>query len=63
MCGYEMNCEPRVTADGKYAAQVDVMKLGFSSEAAFRSLGQFDAETEAVAYAKKFSEEWLSRYA
>lgn len=63
MRGYEMNCEPRVTADGKFAAQVEVTKLGFSGETAFRSLGQFDTETEAVAYAKNFSEEWLSRYA
>ncbi|AYQ41035.1 hypothetical protein BLA18112_03309 [Burkholderia lata] len=63
MRGYEMNCEPRVTEDGKYAAQVEVTKLGFSREAAFRALGTFDTEVEAVAYAKKFSEEWLSRYA
>jgi hypothetical protein len=63
MRGYEMNCEPRVTEDGKYAAQVEVTKLGFSREAAFRKLGEFDTEAEAVAYAKKFSEEWLSRYA
>ncbi len=63
MRGYEMNCEPRVTADGKYAAQVEVTKLGFSREAAFRNLGEFDTEVEAVTYAQKFSEEWLSRYA
>jgi hypothetical protein len=63
MRGYEMNCDPRVTEDGKYAAQVEVTKLGFSREAAFRKLGEFDTEAEAVAYAKKFSEEWLSRYA
>lgn len=60
--GYEMNCEPRVTADGKYAAQVEVTKLGCSREAAFRSLGEFDAEAKAVEYAKEFSVEWLSRY-
>lgn len=63
MRGYEMDCEPRVTEDGKFAAQVEVTKLGFSREAAFRSLGSFDTEAEAVEYAKRFSEEWLSRYA
>ncbi|AOI89007.1 hypothetical protein WS58_06245 [Burkholderia pseudomultivorans] len=63
MRGYEMNCGPRVTEDGRYAAQVEVTKLGFSREAAFRKLGEFGTEAEAVAYAKKFSEEWLSRYA
>ncbi|KWI55780.1 hypothetical protein WM06_08165 [Burkholderia cepacia] len=63
MRGYEMNCEPRVTTDGKFAAQVEVTKLGYSREAAFRNLGEFGTEAEAVAYAKNFSEEWLSRYA
>ncbi|HDR9031824.1 TPA: hypothetical protein QDB14_006107 [Burkholderia vietnamiensis] len=58
-----MNCTPRPTDDGKFAAQVGVTKVGFSREAAFRSLGEFDTEAEAVAYAKQFSEEWLSRYA
>ncbi len=62
MRGYEMNCEPRVTEDGKYAAQVEVTKVGYSREAAFRALGEFNSEAEAVEYAKKFSEEWLSRY-
>ncbi|ABB11143.1 hypothetical protein [Burkholderia lata] len=62
MRGYEMNCEPRVTEDGKYAAQVEVTKLGFSREAAFRNLGEFDSETKAVDYARQFSVEWLSRY-
>ncbi|WP_412024897.1 hypothetical protein [Burkholderia cepacia] len=62
MRGYEMNCEPCVTEGGKYAAQVEVTKLGFSREAAFRSLGEFDTEAEAVADAKTFSVEWLSRY-
>ncbi|SDR37443.1 hypothetical protein SAMN05443026_3358 [Burkholderia orbicola] len=63
MRGYEMNCEPRVTETGKYAAQVEVTKVGFSREAAFRKLGEFETEAEAVAYARQFSEEWLSRYA
>ncbi|WP_042976920.1 hypothetical protein [Burkholderia sp. AU4i] len=63
MRGYEMNCEPRVTADGKFAAQVEVTKLGYSREAAFRNLGEFDTESGAVEYAKEFSGEWLSRYA
>ncbi|KAB1593830.1 hypothetical protein C5O75_007820 [Burkholderia cepacia] len=63
MRGYEMNCEPRVTEDGKFAAQVEVTKLGYSREAAFRNLGEFDTESGAVEYAKKFSGEWLSRYA
>ncbi|WP_175755259.1 hypothetical protein [Burkholderia cepacia] len=58
-----MNCEPRVTEDGEYAAQVEVTKLGFSREAAFRNLGVFGTEAEAVACAKNYSEEWLSRYA
>ncbi|RQZ60949.1 hypothetical protein [Burkholderia sp. Bp9004] len=62
MRGYEMNCESRVTEDGKYAAQVEVTKLRFSREAAFRQLGTFDTESEAVVYAKSFSVEWLSRY-
>ncbi|KKL34022.1 hypothetical protein WR30_26170 [Burkholderia contaminans FFH2055] len=62
MRGYEMNCEPRVTEDGRFAAQVEVTKLGFSREAAFRSLGEFATEAEAVEYAKNFSVEWLSRY-
>ncbi|WP_175958421.1 hypothetical protein [Burkholderia sp. BCC0405] len=52
MRGYEMNCEPRVTEDGKYAAQVEVTKLGYSREAAFRQLGEFATEAEAVEYAK-----------
>lgn len=63
MRGYEMNCEPRVTPEGKYAAQVEVTKLGYSREAAFRNLGEFATEVEAVQYAKNFSAEWLSRYA
>ncbi|WP_407971409.1 hypothetical protein ACJ51O_07870 [Burkholderia pyrrocinia] len=63
MRGYEMNCTPRPTEGGKFAAQVEVTKVGFSREAAFRKLGEFDTEAEAVAYAKQFSEEWLSRYA
>ncbi|MDN7525178.1 MULTISPECIES: hypothetical protein [Burkholderia] len=63
MRGYEMNCTPRLTDDGKFAAQVEVTKVGFSREAAFRRLGEFDTEAEAVAYAKQFSEEWLTRYA
>ena len=62
MRGYEMNCTPRLTDDGEFAAQVEVTKVGFSREAAFRKLGEFDTEAEAVAYAKQFSEEWLSRY-
>lgn len=62
MRGYEMNCTPRPTEDGKFAAQVEVTKVGFSREAAFRSLGEFATEAEAVAYAKNFSVEWLSRY-
>lgn len=33
---HEMNCEPRVTHAGKYAAQVGVTKIGFGREAAFR---------------------------
>lgn len=63
MRGYEMNCTSRPTDDGKFAAQVEVTKVGFSREAAFRKLGEFDTEAEAVAYAKQFSEEWLTRYA
>lgn len=63
MRGHEMNCTPRPTDDGKFAAQVEVTKVGFSREAAFRKLGEFDTEAEAVAYAKQFSEEWLTRYA
>ncbi|WP_441460288.1 hypothetical protein [Burkholderia thailandensis] len=62
MHGYEMNCTPRPTDDGKFAAQVEVTKVGFSREAAFRSLGEFGTEAEAIAYAKNFSVEWLSRY-
>ncbi|MET3627177.1 hypothetical protein [Burkholderia sp. 572] len=62
MRGYEMNCTPRLTDDDEFAAQVEVTKVGFSREAAFRKLGEFDTEAEAVAYAKQFSEEWLSRY-
>ncbi|MBU9293053.1 hypothetical protein KTD18_16010 [Burkholderia multivorans] len=62
MRGYEMNCTPRLTDDGKFAAQVEVTKVGFSREAAFRKLGEFDTAAEAVAYAKRFSDEWLSRY-
>ncbi|ALX46455.1 hypothetical protein I6G56_26865 [Burkholderia humptydooensis] len=62
MRGYAMNCDLRVTEDGGYAAQVEVTKLGFSQDAAFRNLGKFDTETESVEYARKFSEEWLSRY-
>ncbi|MCA8242887.1 hypothetical protein [Burkholderia sp. AU32262] len=62
MRGYEMNCTPRPTDDGKFAAQVEVTKVGFSREAAFRQLGTFDTEAAAVDYAKTFSDEWLSRY-
>ncbi|MPV55910.1 hypothetical protein CFB46_11885 [Burkholderia sp. HI2761] len=62
MRGYEMNCTPRPTDDGKFAAQVEVTKVGFSREAAFRSLGEFGTESAAIAYAKNFSVEWLSRY-
>lgn len=57
-----MEFEPRMAEDGKYAAQVEIKKLGFSREAAFRQLGEFDTEAEAVEYAKTFSVEWLSRY-
>ncbi|KHJ64713.1 DUF2188 domain-containing protein [Burkholderia glumae] len=62
MRGYEMNCAPRLTGDGRFAAQVEVTKKGCSREAAFRALGTFDTKAEAVKYAKQFSEEWLSRY-
>lgn len=62
MRGYEMNCTPRPTEDGRFAAQVEVTKRGYSREAAFRALGTFDTEAEAVRYAKEFSEQWLSRY-
>ncbi|AXK61494.1 hypothetical protein [Burkholderia sp. IDO3] len=62
MRGYEMNCTPRSTDDGKFAAQVEVTKVGFSREAAFRNLGEFETEERAVEYAKNFSVEWLSRY-
>ncbi len=48
--------------DSTYAAQVEVKKFGFSREAAFRIIGEFETEAEAVAYAKQFSEEWLTRY-
>ncbi|MGU7773203.1 hypothetical protein ACV229_23880 [Burkholderia sp. MR1-5-21] len=58
-----LNCEPRVIEAGKYAAQVEVTKIGFSREGAFRKLGEFDTEAEAVEYARTFSEEWRSRYA
>ena len=54
MRGYEMNCEPRVTEDGKYAAQVEITKLGFSREAAFRKLDEFGSDAEAVIYGKQF---------
>ncbi|WP_175785362.1 hypothetical protein [Burkholderia ambifaria] len=59
MRGYEMNCTPRSTDDGKFAAQVEMTKVGFSRETAFRALGELDT---AVEYAKRFSIEWLSRY-
>ncbi|KVM92292.1 hypothetical protein [Burkholderia stagnalis] len=62
MRGYEMNCTPPATDDGRFVAQVEVTKVGFSSEAAFRALGEFDTEAEAIEYAKRFSAEWLSRY-
>lgn len=52
-----------MTEAGKFAARVEVTEVGFSREPAFRNLGEFDAEAEAVAYAKMFSEEWLSRHA
>ena len=54
MRGYEMNCAPRATEGGRFAAQVEVTKVGFSREAAFRQLGEFDTEAEAVEYARKF---------
>lgn len=57
-----MNCEPRVTAGGKFATQAEVAKLGYSREAALRQLGAFDTEYEVVEYAKAFSVEWLGRY-
>ncbi|CAG9197105.1 hypothetical protein BVIET440_290010 [Burkholderia vietnamiensis] len=60
---YETNCTPRPTDDGKFAAQVEVTKMGYGRAAAFRKLGEFDTETEAVEYAQMFSEEWLSCYA
>ncbi|HHX4060204.1 MAG: hypothetical protein ACN6QT_00875 [Burkholderia contaminans] len=53
----EMNCTAHPTDDGKFAAQGEVTKAGFSREAAFRKLGEFDTEAEAVANAKQFSEE------
>lgn len=62
MRGYEMNCAPRPTDSGRFAAQVEVTKVGFSREAAFRQLGEFDTEALAVEYARTFSVEWLSRY-
>lgn len=62
MRGYEMRCTPRQTDDGKFAAWGEVTKVSFSREAAFRALGTFDTEVEAVTYAMKFSGEWLRRY-
>lgn len=54
-----MNCMPRVTEDGKYAAQVEVTKVGFSREAAFRVLGEFDTEAEAVTVRRSFRKSGL----
>ncbi|MGS1072410.1 hypothetical protein [Burkholderia glumae] len=62
MRGYEMNCAPRPIGDGRFAVQVEMTKKGYSREAAFRALGTFGAEDEAVKYARRFSDEWLSRY-
>ncbi|WP_233410172.1 hypothetical protein [Burkholderia ambifaria] len=62
MRGYEMNCEQRVTEGGRYATQVEVTEVRFSREAAFRQLGEFGTEAEAVEYTKNCSVEWPSRY-
>ncbi|CAB3713912.1 hypothetical protein [Trinickia soli] len=61
--GYEANCEPRVTEQGKFAAQVVFTKVGFHPEASYRTLGDFDTEDAAITHAKKFAEDWLARKA
>lgn len=60
--GCDMDCAPRVTDEGRFASQVVVTKAGYHPEAAFRKLGEFDTEKEAVEYAKQFSVQWLKRY-
>lgn len=61
--GYEANCAPRPTDQGKFAAQVVFTKIGFHPEASYRTLGDFNTEEEAIAHAKKFAEDWLARKA
>ncbi|MBU9153173.1 hypothetical protein KTD28_00960 [Burkholderia gladioli] len=62
MLDYDMDCTPRPPDEGRFAAQVVVTKVGYHPEAAFRRLGEFDTEAEAVEYAKQFSAQWLKRY-
>ena len=61
--GYESNCAPHPTEQGKFAAQVVFTKVGFHPEASYRTLGDFATEDAAIAHAKKFAEDWLSRKA
>ncbi|TAM48960.1 MAG: hypothetical protein EPN57_26645 [Paraburkholderia sp.] len=61
--GYDADCTPRPTDHGKFAAQVVFTKIGFHPEASYRTLGDFDTEEAAIAHAKKFAEDWLSRKA
>lgn len=62
MLDYDMDCTPRATDGGRFAAQLVVTKVGFNPEKSFRELGEFDAEEAAVARAKDFAAGWLTRY-
>jgi hypothetical protein len=61
--GYDVDCAPRETSEGKFVAQVVVTKIGFHPEKAFRALPEFGRAEEAVAFSKKFAESWLDRSA
>jgi hypothetical protein len=61
--GYSIDATPTALADGKFRAAAQLTKIGFNPEISFSALPVFSSEAEAIAYAKQFSEEWLSRKA
>ncbi|AOK47436.1 hypothetical protein WT60_11715 [Burkholderia sp. MSMB617WGS] len=61
MRGYQVDCTPRVTEDGQFAAQVTFTYIGYNPEAFFKNLGTYETEEAAVERARSFAVEWLAR--
>lgn len=46
--GYHVDCTPRATEDGQFAAQVTFTYIGYNPEASFKNLGTYETEESAV---------------